>query len=89
MVRIDFADTDRAKDLIRLLVMRMGAEPVSLDRHTGEVCVDLAEAEDRLSEVLDAIDECLDGSAVAIVRVGQDPRETRSFRVGERGRATA
>lgn len=85
MVRIDVADTERAKDLIRALVTRMGAEPISLDRSTGEVCVDLTEAEDGLSGVLAALDECLDGSA-AIVRIGRSPEETRSFRVGERRR---
>ena len=87
MVRIDVADTDRAKDLIRVLVTRIGAEPVSFDRSTGEVCVDLAETGNGLSGVLDALDECLDGSAVAIVRIGRYPEETRSFRVGERRRA--
>jgi hypothetical protein len=89
VVRIDVGDTDPAKDLIRVLVTRIGAEPVSLDRHTGDVCVDCAETDEALSEVLDVIDECLDGSAVAIVRIGRTSDETRSFRVGETRRARA
>jgi hypothetical protein len=89
VVRIEVADTDRAKDLIRVLVTRIGAEPVSLDRRAGEVCVDLAPTEEVLSEVLDSIDQCLGGSAVAIVRIGRNREEKRSFRVGERTRASA
>ena len=39
MVRIDVADAGRAKDLVRVLVTHVGAEPVSLDPHTGAVWV--------------------------------------------------
>jgi hypothetical protein len=89
VVRIDVGDVERAKDLIRVLVTRLGAEPVSLDRRSGEVCVDLVDTESGLPEVLDAIDDCLEGSALAIVRIGRSPEEKRSFQVGERRRARA
>ena len=40
MVRIDVADAGRAKELVRVLVTHVGAEPVSLDPRTGAVWVE-------------------------------------------------
>lgn len=73
MVRIEVTDTDRAKELIRVLITRIGAEPVSFDPETGEVCVD-GEGDDGLVSTLGAVDAWLTDTDVAVIRVLEGPR---------------
>ncbi len=66
MVRIDVSDAGRAKDLVRVLVTHVGAEPVSLDPHTGAVWVtQTSEAE--LAVTLGAVDAWLEDADVAVI----------------------
>lgn len=66
MVRIDVADAGRAKDLVRVLVTHVGAEPVSLDPHTGAVLVEQQDDEG-LAVTLGALDAWLEDADVAVI----------------------
>jgi hypothetical protein len=66
VVRIDVADAGRAKELVRVLVTRVGAEPVSLDPHTGAVCVDQRNDEG-LALTLGALDAWMQDADVAVI----------------------
>lgn len=66
MVRIDVADAGRAKDLVRVLVTRVGADPVSLDPHTGAVCV-AQQNDEGLALTLGALDAWLEDADVAVI----------------------
>ncbi len=66
MVRIDVADAGRAKGLVRVLVTHIGADPVSLDPHTGAVCVEQRN-EDGLALTLGAVDVWLKDADVAVI----------------------
>ena len=66
MVRIDVADRDRAKELVRVLVTEIGAEPVSLDWRTGTICVS-SHDEAELAETLGAVDAWLRDTDVAVI----------------------
>jgi hypothetical protein len=66
VVRIDVADRDRAKELVRVLMTEIGAEPVSLDWRTGTICVSSRD-EDELTETLQAVDAWLRDTDVAVI----------------------
>lgn len=66
MVRIDVADAGRAKDLVRVLVTHVGADPVSLDPHTGAVWVEQRNDEG-LALTLGALDAWLEDADVAVI----------------------
>ena len=73
MVRIDVADAGRAKDLVRVLVTRVGADPVSLDPQTGAVGVtQTSDAE--LAVTLGAVDAWLQDADVAVISFSTDVR---------------
>lgn len=74
MVRIDVTDTERAKELIRVLITHIGAEPVSFDARTGEVCVDDPRGDDGLASMLSAVDAWLTDSDVAVIKVSEGLR---------------
>ena len=75
MVRIDVADAGRAKDLVRVLVTHVGAEPVSLDPHTGAVCV-AQQNDEGLALTLGALDAWLEAADVAVISF---PDKGRTF----------
>ena len=66
MVRIDVADAGRAKDLVRVLVTHVGAEPVSLDPHTGAVWV-AQHNDEGLALTLGALDAWMEDADVAVI----------------------
>jgi len=66
VVRIDVADKGRAKELVRVLVTEIGAEPVSLDWRTGTICV-TSRDETELAETLGAVDTWLRETDVAVI----------------------
>ena len=66
MVRIDVADRDRAKELVRVLMTEIGAEPVSLDWRTGTICV-RSRDEAELAGTLEAVDTWLRDTDVAVI----------------------
>jgi hypothetical protein len=66
VIRIDVADTGRAKELVRVLVMEIGAEPVSLDWRTGTICV-ASQSDTELAETLGAVDTWLRDDDVAVI----------------------
>ncbi len=73
MVRIDVADAGRAKDLVRVLVTHVGAEPVSLDPHTGSVWVEQRNDEG-LALTLGAVDEWIQDADVAVISFADEGR---------------
>jgi hypothetical protein len=66
VVRIDVADAGRAKELVRVLVTHVGAEPVSLDPRTGAVCVEQRNDEG-LALTLGAVDAWMQDADVAVI----------------------
>jgi hypothetical protein len=66
VVRIDVADAGRAKDLVRVLVTHVGAEPVSLDPHTGVVWV-AQHNDEELALTLGALDAWMEDADVAVI----------------------
>jgi hypothetical protein len=72
VVRIDVSDAGRAKELVRVLVTRFGADPVSLDSQTGAVWVRQSEAE--LAVTLGAVDAWLQDAEVAVISFSTNTR---------------
>ena len=70
MVRIDVADAGRAKELVRVLVTHVGAEPVSLDPHTGSVWVE-QQNDEGLALTLGALDAWIQDADVAVISFSQ------------------
>jgi hypothetical protein len=67
VICIDLRDTTRAKERVRVrvLVGRLGAEPVSLDPDTGTVCVAQPSGDENLT--LRTVEAWLRDSDVAVV----------------------
>ena len=83
VVRIEVADAGRAKELVRVLMTQVGAEPVSLDSQTGAICISHQD-EAGLALTLGAVDTWLKDSDVAVITVSSG---VRSFTM--RGSAAA
>ena len=73
MVRIDVSDAGRAKELVRVLVTHVGADPVSLDPQTGSVWV-TQQSEAELAVTLGAVDAWLEDADVAVISFSSDLR---------------
>jgi hypothetical protein len=73
VVRIDVADAGRAKELVRVLVTRVGADPVSLDPQTGAVWVTQT-SDTELAVTLGAVDAWLEDADVAVISFSSEAR---------------
>jgi hypothetical protein len=74
MVRITAPEAAGAKMLVQALIGAVGAERVSLDAQTNEVCVDDRDHNQDLLGVLAVIEDWLDDAGVEAVRVKDGQR---------------